>query len=313
MSDSEKSVIAHSRDFFPENSHPITVIAIRGDASPQHEGDLTGIRHYHDFAELVIITEGYGVHWIDGAEYPVAAGDVFVLQGKTEHYFRERHGLALYNIMYDNRRLKRYLKNLQGEAGYNAMFILEPSYRHRHRFKSRLHLPRRSLAHVDSVIHRMALEQQERQAGYDTLLLSMLLDLVIFFSREYSKVEIPQAKALYRTGKIIGKLETAYKKNWTVKELAKLAGMSKSSLMTAFKDATGHSPVDYLIRLRLQKAAELLTETGLPVSQIALECGFNDSNYLARKFREIYRMSPSKFRRKQTLHGTGEVLRDFAK
>jgi AraC-like DNA-binding protein len=291
-----KVVKAFSKDFFPEQTHPINVIRISGDDAPQHDGDLTNVKHYHDFSELVIITRGYGTHWIDGADYPVAAGDVFVLQGKTEHYFKERHGLVLYNIMYDNNRLRQYLRNLQGTAGYNAMFLLEPHYRKRHKFKSRLHISRRSLAHVEAVTQRMLEEQDARRPGYDTMLLCMLLELVIFFSRKYSKADIPQIQTLYRIGKIIGKLETSYKNNWNIAELSKLAGMSKSSLMTAFKDATGHSPVDYVIRIRLQKAAELLTQTDLPISRIAAECGFNDSNYLTRQFSKVYRMPPKQYR-----------------
>ncbi len=292
-----KAVKAFSRDYFPKQGHPIKVIKISGeDNAPQHEGDLTSIRHYHDFAELVIITSGYGTHWIDGTEYPVAAGDVFVLQGKTEHFFRERHGLELYNLMHDNHRLRQYLRNLRENSGYNAMFLLEPNYRKRHKFRSRLHLSRRSIAHVEVALRRMCEEEEQCLPGYDTMLLSSLLELVIFLSREYSKTQIPQAQALCRIGGIIGKLETAYKKAWSINELSRLAGMSKSGLIGAFREATGHSPIDYLIRIRLQKAAELLTHSDLPVSVIAFECGFHDSNYLSRQFRRVYRVSPRQFR-----------------
>ena len=292
-----KAVKAYSKDFFDPDIHPIRVIKIHGDNSPQHEGDLTGIRHFHDFAELVIITEGYGVHWIDGIDYPVAAGDVFLLQGKTEHYFRERHNLILYNIMHDSFRLRQYLKNLQSDAGYNAMFLLEPSYRKRHKFRSRLHVDRKSLAHIDSIMQHMIAEQDTKNNGYDTLLLCMLLELIVFFSREYSKVKIPQAQALYRMGKVIGKLESAYLKNWSITELSRLAGMSKSSLMTAFREATGHTPLDYLIRIRLQKAAELLMNTNMPITEIAPASGFSDSNYLTRQFRKVYSASPREYRK----------------
>jgi AraC family L-rhamnose operon transcriptional activator RhaR/AraC family L-rhamnose operon regulatory protein RhaS len=291
-----KAIKAFSRDFFPQDSHPVTIRSILNDSGLQHAGDLTDIKHYHDFAELVIITEGYGIHWIDGEDYPVAAGDIFVLQGETEHYFKERHGLTLYNIMYDTRRLQPFLKNLQGDAGYNAMFLLEPNYRRRHNFKSRLHIPRRSLAHVEPVIHRMQKEAEQAKSGYDTLLIGMLLELLVFFSREYSKVDIPQARNLYRIGKIIGKLETSYRRNWSVDELARSAGMSKSSLMNAFRDATGHTPVDFLIRIRLQKVAEMLIESNKSISEIAPECGFCDSNYLTRQFRKIYNQTPRQFR-----------------
>ena len=74
---------------------------IRGDAAKQHEGDLTDIRHTHDFSELIIITSGGGKHWIDGDTYSVKAGDIFLIQGNTEHYFGDRYKLGMFNIMFD--------------------------------------------------------------------------------------------------------------------------------------------------------------------------------------------------------------------
>ena len=292
-----KAVQAQCKDFFKENTYPIALRSIHGDQHHQHHGDLTDVEHWHDFAELVIITEGYGTHSIDGIDYPVFAGDIFIFQGKTKHYFKERHGLTMHNIMYDNRNLQHSFKNLQGDAGYNAMFLLEPAYRRRHRFKSRLHISRRSLAHVETIVHKIKNEQEQQLAGYDTLILSMLLELIVFFSRQYSKVDVPQAQALYRIGKIISKLELQYQNNWNIAQLAKVAGMSKSSLIVAFKDATGYSPIDYLIRIRLQKAAELLITTDEPLGEIAVQCGFHDSNYLTRQFRRVYNSTPRQFRK----------------
>ncbi|MCF6179844.1 MAG: helix-turn-helix transcriptional regulator, partial [Geopsychrobacter sp.] len=80
-------------------------------------------------------------------------------------------------------------------------------------------------------------------------------------------------------------------------QLSKVAGMSKSSLIVAFKDATGYSPIDYLIRIRLQKAAELLIESELSLGEIAVQCGFHDSNYLTRQFRRVYNLTPRQFRK----------------
>jgi len=292
-----KAIQALSKDFFKENTYPITLRSILGDHHHQHPGDLTDVEHWHDFAELVIISEGYGTHSIDGIDYPVSAGDIFVFQGKTKHYFKERHGLTMHNIMYDSRRLQHSFRNLQGDAGYNAMFLLEPAYRRRHRFKSRLRISRRSLAHVETIVNKIRNEQEQQLPGHDTLILGMLLELMVFFSRQYSKVDIPQAQTLYRIGKIIGRLETQYQKDWNITQLTKVAGMSKSSLIAAFKNATGYSPIDYLIRIRLQKAAELLIETESGLSEIAVQCGFHDSNYLTRQFRRVYNITPRQFRK----------------
>lgn len=293
---SMKTVKAYSRDFFQSNLYPITVRAIAGDTASQHELDLTDIRHSHDFAELIIITEGYGIHWIDEDKYPVTAGDVFLIQGDTEHYFMERHGLSFFNVMFDAVRLEKYLKNLRSLPGYNALFLLEPSYRRRHHFKSRLHVSASILSPVETVIHEMVGEIKKSLPGHDSLLLAKLIEIIVFFSREYSKVNIPQARSLYRLGKVISELEKSYKRNWKLSEIAKITSMAESTLLPIFKEATGYSPIEYLIQVRLRKARELLTRTTLNISDIAMETGFSDSNYFTRQFRKNYGTSPREYR-----------------
>ena len=207
----------------------------------------------------------------------------------------------MYNIMYDSHYLQHSLKNLHGLAGYNAIFLLEPAYRRQHQFKSRLHISQSSLAYVKTIINKIQSEQEEKLPGYDTLMLGMLLELMVFFSRQYSKIDIPQAKTLYRVGKIIGLLETQYQKKWDIAFLTKAAGMSKSSLIVAFKNATGYSPIDYLIHIRMKKAAELMVKTRASLYEIAVQCGFHDSNYLSRQFRRVYKLSPRQFRQNNSL------------
>jgi transcriptional regulator GlxA family with amidase domain len=51
--------------------------------------------------------------------------------------------------------------------------------------------------------------------------------------------------------------------------------------------------------VRLQAAADLLTGSRLSVTEIALECGFNEPNYFARQFRRHIGVSPSEYRRRR--------------
>lgn len=294
-----KTIKAFGDDFFPPQALPIRVVSIYGDKSPQHPGDLTGVEHFHDFNELVIVKAGYGVHHIDKLQYPVSGGDIFLIQGQIKHYFSEHRNLSLVNIMYHERRLKECLKGLQTLPGYQAMFRLEPAFRRQHRFKSRLSLARRQLAEVDIITRRMLDEQQHGQVGFDTMLLSMLLELMTMLAREYSKVQLPQAKSLYRIGSTIAELESNYRQKWTLEQIARIAGMSKSSVYTAFRNATGCSPVDFLIRIRLQNAAELLRQSSLDLNNIAFRCGFEDSNYFSRQFTKVYGTSPRSYRKKR--------------
>jgi AraC-like DNA-binding protein len=73
--------------------------------------------------------------------------------------------------------------------------------------------------------------------------------------------------------------------------------MSKNHFLRVFKQCYKTSPTDYLIRLRLSKALELMAESDRTVSEIAYEVGFSDSNYFTRQFRRVYGQPPTAFRK----------------
>jgi len=83
--------------------------------------------------------------------------------------------------------------------------------------------------------------------------------------------------------------------------LSELAGMSASMLFVSFKRATGLSPIDYSIRMRMQRASELLVrESTLNVKQIAGMLGYEDPYYFSRRFRSVHGMPPTKYRDRRT-------------
>ena len=292
-----KTVVANRNDFFAPGCCPIALRTIRGDAAMQHPGDLTDIRHTHDFAELIFILRGGGLHWIDGDTYPVEEGDVFLIQGYTEHYFRERHNLIMYNVMFDVAYLKEHLHSLHSLPGFNAFFLFEPTYRRSHKFQSRLRIGPEQLFQATALLRQIEAESEAAAPGYDLLMLAKVLEIFVFLSREYSKEKNPKARSLFRLGEVISRLENEYLRHWTIADLSRIAAMAPSTLLPVFRKATGRSPIEYLLEVRLSKAAEKLLKTDDPVSEIAAACGFSDPNYFSRCFRRRYNTSPREYRR----------------
>lgn len=87
-----------------------------------------------------------------------------------------------------------------------------------------------------------------------------------------------------------------YPEPLTVNELAKTACLSAPYFTRAFKEATGLSPYDYLLNVRLDRAKELLITTRLSVGEIALHTGFRDTSNFISCFRKKVGISPLKFR-----------------
>lgn len=79
-------------------------------------------------------------------------------------------------------------------------------------------------------------------------------------------------------------------------DLAHRAGCSRARLFALFKQQTGLTPNDYLLRLRVDKARQLLTTTSRSVTEIAFEVGFASSQYFSRVFRKYTGQMPSEYR-----------------
>lgn len=78
--------------------------------------------------------------------------------------------------------------------------------------------------------------------------------------------------------------------------LAKKFSISSSYFSVLFKKYVGCTPVQYITKVRIEKAMELLKESSLPVSAVALEVGFNDPLYFTRVFSRRVGVTPRQFR-----------------
>lgn len=83
----------------------------------------------------------------------------------------------------------------------------------------------------------------------------------------------------------------------TVDTLCSLAHISKGYMTRLFSEATGLTPARYINSVRLKKASQLLEETKINITEVALECGFDDPNYFTRLFKKTYGQSPGTYRK----------------
>lgn len=95
---------------------------------------------------------------------------------------------------------------------------------------------------------------------------------------------------------IITYIENNYTHAISIQDIAKECHFSESHFMKFFKQCTGTSFISYLNDYRLLIASRLLTSTDLPVTQIAVECGFDNISYFNRCFKKKYGEAPSKMR-----------------
>ncbi len=91
-------------------------------------------------------------------------------------------------------------------------------------------------------------------------------------------------------------LDLHYQENPSIKDLADIAGLSVSHFSKRFKEAVGSSYTTYLKCYKIRMAQNLLTNTDLSVSDIAMQLGFCNGNYFSNVFHDISGTSPMEFR-----------------
>jgi AraC-like DNA-binding protein/ligand-binding sensor protein len=87
-----------------------------------------------------------------------------------------------------------------------------------------------------------------------------------------------------------------YTRKISLREVARVSGLSAPYFSTVFKDEMGENLSNYLNRLRVEKAAAMLKETSLPISEIAAACGFEDQSWFSKIFKSYTGFSPGKYR-----------------
>jgi AraC family transcriptional regulator len=99
-----------------------------------------------------------------------------------------------------------------------------------------------------------------------------------------------------RLKQVLSFIEDNLSRNISLGEIAAVAGLSVSHFKTLFRAAVGLPVHQYVIRRRIERAKILLSESNLPISQIALETGFAHQSHLAHHMRRVLGISPKAVR-----------------
>ena len=150
---------------------------------------------------------------------------------------------------------------------------------------------------LDILRELVKLEEGEKSTLYSYEVLSRLSALWLVMLRN---VPIPEGLSEnlsnVRTRAFLQYIGVHYTEEVTLEALAGSAGVSKSECLRCFKATLQTTPYKYLMDYRLSKASQLLRETDLPISEIAIRTGFNGQSYFGKCFREKMGCSPREYR-----------------
>ena len=254
--------------------------------------------HKHDFIELVIVFSGSGDHEYGGQVIKVQKGDIFVIpRGKYHRYGTCSPDFAVMNILYIPESISMPLLDFTYLPGYEALYLGKvpddgtcPLF----------HPEEKDMEQIRELALGLQHESENRTPGYLFNMMGLFMSLLGHLARIYPGGHHSAKKLYLNTAGVITYLNRNYRKTVSIARLCSIAGMSKASLMRNFARATGTTPLQYQMRLRIADAVMMLRSTEKCLADIAYETGFSDSNYFGRQFKRVTGRTPGAYRKKPT-------------
>jgi AraC-like DNA-binding protein len=169
-----------------------------------------------------------------------------------------------------------------------------------------MHLAASGVGHwVRDVLHQAVTESRERRPGSEAVLERASEMVFVDAARRYLE-NLPDDASGWlaglrdrHVGKAIGAIHAAPARDWTLEELGREAGLSRSALHERFVRFVGQPPMQYLTHWRMQLAANQLRSGHAGVAAIALEVGYESEAAFTRAFKRATGLPPATWRRAQ--------------
>jgi len=118
--------------------------------------------------------------------------------------------------------------------------------------------------------------------------------------RQYIPLAVRMGSNHATLRKVAELMEANFEEPLSAIELARLAGLSLRQIQRMFHETLGTTPTRYYLRLRLQRARALLTQSSMSITQIAVACGFQSAGHFSKTYRAMYGRSPRRERQSKS-------------
>ncbi|MCP4326461.1 MAG: AraC family transcriptional regulator [Psychromonas sp.] len=159
--------------------------------------------------------------------------------------------------------------------------------------------------HAALMLLSAELDQQGEQPGNSIIINRMIDVMFCYILRQWMETtnqeQCSQIHAFYDIH-LRAPLTAMHKKvehNWSVEELASKANLSRAAFAQRFKKYLNETPINYIIKLRIQKSMQLLQKTSLSIEKIAELVGYSTGFALSKAFKRISGISPQQYRLQQ--------------
>lgn len=249
----------------------------------------------HDHYEMVYIKKGTATFVIDGIDVNMVPNSVVIIKPQRSHKFIVRSESCEFIVL--SFKLKGKNESVGGHASLND-FI---EYIEDDATGAYIYLKLGKKNDIVYVMNRILRERMKYQVWGDFLSCLLIMELFVLLSRTLKQEWEQSAKnrnlKLHELLNIAKEyMDNNYAKDLTLSQVAKYIYLSDSYFAHSFKDKFGVSPKSYILKIRIEKAKELLENTDLKIADVALSVGFSSQQRFNDIFRKYTQMTPLRYR-----------------
>ena len=270
---------------------PIKIMACRDSAVKEHK---------HAFLELVYVCNGKAEHIFEHQSAIVQKGDFFLIDLNCSHEYRRignDDSFRVINCLF----LPRFLDpSLPDDANFQAL-ANSPLF---HIGESFSLFSTQKIFHDDTgwmntLGESMLREFESKKSGYATVIQHLLTTALIYLLRNEAADDGAASDKIVR--KIRDYVDEQYTSPLLLSDVAKQLNFSVPYISMIFKRSCGITFREYLIRVRIEKACQLLRTTNQTMREVAEQVGYTDPTFFYKAFRREMDMTPDDYRHR---HGT---------
>ena len=217
--------------------------------------------HTHDAPELFIVLSGDLAIWMDGTTTPLTAGDIVCVPSHIPHR-------TLPTVLHTDGLVRQDITNL-------CLRMISERYSNQ-------------------------VGQYFMQKAYLTqLLMTIIRQITVPPKQSCSPVTFETHHKTYVVSEIRQYLSSHYAEKISLDLIARNMYLSSAYISKIFKEETGEAPINYLIKMRLERARiQLESDNGQSIKAISNSVGYDDVYYFSKLFKKYYGMSPVHYRSK---------------
>ncbi|MBR4150713.1 MAG: helix-turn-helix transcriptional regulator [Firmicutes bacterium] len=266
--------------------------------------------HSHPEYEITVFISGKGIYTVDRKkDYDVQPGDVFIFRSNEEHFMgtiEPGHDVRTIGIHFLPQMVLSQSSNLFDIKYLRAFLNKDSSFENR--------LPRGTSASADitSLMEQMKNEADQKLPDYELMIKVKLLAILVEINRHYefsadTDLSHITNEHFFQISRSMKYIDDHLTEELRLDDLAAVANMSTSYFSHIFKTVNRVSPLDYIIRKRIDLAMDELQQTNKSILEIAYHCGFNNTANFNRAFRNKIGVVPSDYRKQARLN----ILKDY--